>query len=176
MNKLSKYEKEQLEAIERWKKEEPGVINKAFGLTVEPLAWMVNKVVPEAAIKGALDFSNFMAQWLTDTKDIKRDGGVTSLSELCTKDLELPDKLADEVHNWAIGVAVIQGAGTGAFGLPGLAADVPAIITLALRTIHKIGACYGYECRNEIDKKFVLGVMSASGANSIAEKTSAWLH
>jgi hypothetical protein len=173
VKKLTKYEKEQLGAIEKWKKEEPGAVSQAFGFAIEPLAWLVNKVVPEAAIRGALDFSNAMAQWLTDTGDVVRGGGVTSLGELRNKDLELSDKLADEVHNWAIGVAVVEGAGTGIFGLPGAAADVPAIITLALRTIHKVGVCYGYECSSELDKKFVLGVMSASGANSVSEKVAA---
>jgi len=170
---VTKYERNQAEAIATWKKEEPGVVSQTFGLALEPLGWLVNKLVPEAAIRGALDFSNFMAQWLTDTDDIIRDGGVKTISELRTKDLELSDKLADEVHNWAIGIAVVEGAGTGFFGLPGTAADVPAIITLALRTIHKIGVCYGYESTSELDKKFVLGIMAAAGANNIGEKVSA---
>lgn len=173
MNKLTKYEQEQVDAIEKWKREEPGVVSQAFGVAIEPLAWLVNKVIPEKAVRGALDLSNSMAEWLTDTGDVIRDGGVGSVSELRNKDLELSDKLADEVHNWAIGLAVVEGSGTGFFGLPGVAADVPAVITLALRTIHKIGVCYGYECSSELDKRFVLGIMSASGANSIAEKTAA---
>lgn len=167
------YEKKQAEAIAAWKKEEPGVVSQTFGLALEPLGWLVNKVVPEAAIRGALDFSNSMAQWMTDTKDIIRDGGVNNIAELKTKDLELSDKLADEVHNWAIGIAVVEGAGTGFFGLPGTAADVPAIITLALRTIHKIGVCYGYESTSDLDQKFVLGIMAAAGANNIKEKACA---
>lgn len=66
-----------------------------------------------------------------------------------------------------------RGGTTGAFGLAGAAIDIPTIITLALRTIHKIGICYGYECNSEVDKKFVLGILSASGANSMEEKNIA---
>jgi len=171
--KLTKYENEQLNAIQQWKKEEPGVISKSFGLAIEPLSWLVNKIVPEAAMKSALDFSSYIAQWLTDRDDILRDGNVSSIEELREKDLKLSDKMANEVHNWAIGVAVAEGAGTGIFGLPGVVADVPTIITLALRTVHKIGICYGYECESELDKMFVFGIMSASGSNSIEEKISA---
>lgn len=173
MKNLTKYEQEQLDAIEKWKTDEPGVMSKAFGFVIEPLAWLVNKVVPARAVRGALNFSNAMAQWFTDSSDVMRDGGVSSLAELRTKSLKLSDKLADEVHNWAIGMAVVEGAGTGMFGLPGAAADVPALITLALRTIHKIGICYGYECVTALDKKLVLGIMSASGANTVAERASA---
>lgn len=173
MKELTKYEKEQLRAIEEWKKQEPEVVSKAFGIVVEPLAWLVNKVVPEAAIRGALDFSNFIAERLADKDDILREAGVPLIVELRTKNLELSDKIADKVHNWAIGVAFAEGASTGFFGLTGSALDVPFIVTLALRTIHKIGLCYGYECSSDFDKKFILGIISATSANSIKEKVSA---
>jgi EcsC protein family len=35
--------------------------------------------------------------------------------------------------------------------------------------------CYGYDCTTEEDKKFVLGILAASGANSVEEKTAAIL-
>jgi len=50
MNKLTAYEKKQIKAINAWKNEEPGVVNKSFGLLLEPLAWLVQKVVPEQAM------------------------------------------------------------------------------------------------------------------------------
>lgn len=89
--------------------------------------------------------------------------------------MELCDNLADEVHNWAIGIASAEGGVVGALGIAGMAADFPAIITLALRTIHKIGICYGYEAKTELDNQFVLGILSASGANSVKEKEMALL-
>jgi len=173
MKSVNAYEKKQLEGIKVWRAEEPGVIGKAFGLVIEPLAWLVKKVVPEAAIRGALSGAHSAAKWMTDTKDVIRDGGVESVSELRAKDLELSDKLADEVHNWAIGIAVVEGAGTGAFGLPGMAADIPALITLSLRTIHKIGICYGFEVKTPEDEQFVLGILAVAGANTIEEKVAA---
>lgn len=42
-----------------------------------------------------------------------------------------------------------------------------------MRTIHKIGLCYGYQTQTEEDKNFVLSVLSASGANSVEEKAAA---
>lgn len=122
---------------------------------------------------GALDFSNATAKWLSDTKDIKRDGQVEKIGDLKTKDLKLSDQLADVVHNWAIGMAVAEGAGTGWPGLPGMAVDIPAIIIIALRTIHKIGLCYGYEAINKTEKNFILGVLSSASANTLEEKVAA---
>jgi hypothetical protein len=171
---VTPYEKTQVAEIKKWKAEEPSVASKALGVVIEPLAWLVQKVVPEAAMKGALDFGNAAAQWLTDTEDIKKAAGcLNSIEELKKMDLAISDNLADTVHNWAIGIGTVEGAGTGTIGLPGMAIDVPAIITLALRTIHKIGVCYGFEAKTENDKKFVLGIMAASSANSVEEKVAA---
>ncbi len=173
MGKLTEYERKQLDAIQRWKAEEPGVVNKAFGIAVEPLAWLVDQVVPEAAVRGALDFTSTAAKWLADTGHIVRDADVRSIEELRTKDLGLSDNLANGVHNWAIGIAVAEGGATGIWGILGAPIDIPAVLTIALRTIHKIGVCYGYECETDPDQKFILGVMSASGANTMNEKIAA---
>lgn len=173
MSKISGYEQTQAEEIEKWKAEEPGAISQIFGIVVQPLAWLIQQVVPEAAIQGALDFASAAGKWLADTEDILHEAEAKKVSELRAKDLSLSDRLADEVHNWAIGVAVVEGTATGTFGILGAPVDVPAIITVAMRTIHKVGLCYGYECESEVDRQFVIGILAASGANSIEEKVAA---
>lgn len=136
-------------------------------------SWVFRKVIPQKAIQGAIDGASSLGQWLSDSKDLLRDGKVNQISELKNKDLELSDKLANEVHNWAIGIATAEGAATGLGGIFTAAVDIPAIITIAMRTIHKMGMCYGYECNSEQDKQFVLAILAASGANSIEEKVAA---
>jgi len=126
-----------------------------------------------AAIRGALDFSSSAAEWLTDTKDLIRDSGVQSIEDLKTLDLQKSDELANSVHNWAIGIASAEGGAAGATGVFGLAVDIPAIITIALRTIHKTGACYGFEVKSRSDRDFVLAILSSSSANDMNEKTLA---
>ena len=170
---LYDYELLQVNSIKKWKAEEPSVISKSLGVILSPATWLIGKIIPEAAIRGALDFSSFSAELLTDTKDIKRDAKVVSIDELKFMDLELSDKLANSVHNWAIAIASAEGGGTGATGLAGMAVDIPAIIILALRTIHKIGVCYGFEARSKKDKEFILSVLAASAANDMKEKISA---
>jgi DNA-binding transcriptional regulator YhcF (GntR family) len=170
---LSKYEHAQIAEIRKWKTEEPSVVSKSFGVILSPLTWAINKIVPVAAIQGVINFSSSTAEWLTDTKDILRDAGVNTLEELKQHDLEKLDTLANEVHNWAIGIASAEGGATGATGLPGMAADIPFIIVFALRTIHKIGVCYGYEAKTKNDRDFVLAILAASGANDMGEKIAA---
>ncbi|HGM5044720.1 TPA: EcsC family protein [Stenotrophomonas maltophilia] len=170
---LTPYEQQQWKAIVEWKNEEPSVISQTAGKALAPVSWLIGKVVPEAAMRGILDLSSSAAEWLTDTGDLTRDAGVSSLNELKTLGLQRSDELADEVHNWAIGIAGAEGAATGAAGIFGIAADIPMVLVLALRTIHKIGACYGFEAKSKEDKDFMLAILSASSANEMAEKTAA---
>ena len=113
-----------------------------------------------------------MANILTDKKDILRDGNVENISDLKTKDLELSDKLANSVHNWAVTLAAAEGGGTGVAGLYGIAIDIPTIITIALRSVHKIALCYGYETQNNNDyeRLYALEVISLAGANTMDDK------
>jgi hypothetical protein len=108
-----------------------------------------------------------------DTADVIREASVESVSDLKTKDLQLSDRLSDEVHNWGIGMAAAEGAGAGFFGIFGAPVDVPALITMALRTIEKIGVCFGYECKTQKDEDFIFGILSAAGANTVEEKLGA---
>ena len=78
---LTKYESDQVTDILKWKREEPSVVSKAFGVALAPITWLINKIIPEVAIRGVLDFSSSSAEWLTDTKDIVRAAGVNSVSE-----------------------------------------------------------------------------------------------
>ena len=170
---LTKYESDQVTDILKWKREEPSVVSKALGVALAPITWLINKIIPEAAIRGVLDFSSSAAERLTDSKDIVRDAGVNSVEGLKTHDLEKSDALSNEVHNWAIGMGSAEGGATGAFGLLGITADIPAIVVLAMRTIHKIGVCYGFEVKTAQDKEFILAILATSGANDMVEKVSA---
>lgn len=165
------YEINEFHEIIKWKEEEPSVIKEVVDIALKPATWMINKIVPAKAIQGALTASDYLASALTDSKDIKRDGNVEDIKELRHKDLELSDKLANSVHNWANSIAALEGGVTGTAGLPGMAIDIPALITMGLRVIHKIGLCYGYECKTEQDKQFIYGIISAAGANTVEEKT-----
>lgn len=167
---MTPYECNEYEQIIKWQNEEPSVAAQTINGVLKPVSWLISKIVPSKAIQGALTTFDGLAYLLTDSNDIKRDGGVDNIEELRTKDLQLSDKLANNVHNWANGIAAAEGAATGVFGLGGLIVDIPSLITMSLRVIHKIGLCYGYDCITLTDKQFIYGILSAAGSNSIKEK------
>ena len=55
---LTTYESDQVAEILKWKRDEPSVVSKAFGVAMAPITWLINKIIPEAAIRGVLDFSS----------------------------------------------------------------------------------------------------------------------
>lgn len=167
---MTSYEKKQLLEIQDYQNEKPSVVSEGLSLIGKPLEVLTGLLIPEQAIQAVLNGANATAEFLADEGDIIRDGNVTQIKDLRNKSLELSDKMANEVHNWAIGVAVAEGGATGMLGAAGIAVDIPAVLTLALRTIHKIGLCYGYKADTTEDKEFVLSVMSLAGANSMKEK------
>ena len=170
---ISRYEKQQLYEIEKWEQREPSVVAQTMNKVTKPIGELVNFVMPKNAILGALITFNDLANFFTDTGDILREGNVAKIEELRYKDLYLSDQIAKNVSLWAKGIAGAEGGGAGVAGILGMAVDIPTIITLSLRTIQKIGLCYGYECNTEAEKMFVLNIMSAASSNNVQEKAAA---
>ena len=156
---MNAYEEGQYQEIVKWEKQSPNIAAQAINVALKPVSWVVGAVIPQKAIEGALTASNWLAESMTDKKDLLRDGGVQIIENLQHKDLELSDKMANSVHNWADVIVTAEGGGAGFFGLPGMVIDIPALITLSLRTIHKIGLCYGFECKTNADKMTMAGVL-----------------
>jgi len=164
---MNTYEQNQIKAIERWKREEPGIVAEAFDFLTAPWTWVLMRLIPVGLLQGALDGANAVARKTADTQDIKRYGRVASIDELRTKSLYLSDQLANRVHSGAVAVGGAGGAALGATGVGGVALDVSSLITLSLRTIHKIGLCYGY---TNLNKQLVLGILSIASAANRKEK------
>lgn len=170
------YEREQHKAIQSWKASSPSIVERALGFVFKPLGWVVQTLVPPSAIEGALRSSDWLARQTFVFEDwvLSKTNG-TNIHELKYQQLRELDALADSFHRWQVGYAVAEGAAAGAAGLPGLAVDVPSLITLTLRTVRGIGICYGFNSDSEAEREFVLAVIAAAGANSMAEKYSALL-
>ncbi|MBF0442703.1 MAG: EcsC family protein [Oligoflexales bacterium] len=170
---ITEYELKQKEKIQSWKKKDPAVAFFSANFLFLPFGRLIMAFLPLKAIQKSLELANNLAIQITDKEDILRAANVHDVSELKTKSLELSDKLAENAHRWSITLAGVEGGTTGALGFMGIAADIPAIVTLALRTIQRIGICYGYESKTEEDKLFVLSILALSGANEMSEKICA---
>lgn len=172
------YEQQQLDEIEIWEKKAPSGLAKALGFFSAPLAWAARQVVPDEAMEQALKQAFGAAGAFSGSDDLLRESSILgyaaeTVGELAKAPLHISDSLAHSVAKWGKGIAAAEGAVTGVTGLAGLIVDIPAIIVLAIRTIRKIGYCYGFETSLDVERNFVLQVLSAGAANSSEEKSQA---
>ena len=171
----NQYEKNQFDKIVEWKAIKPSVFSEVMGTIFKPVTWLIQTVVPESAMRGAIQACKGTSKYLIDNEKFKKDCNISDIKDLKNRSLIECDNLADEIHNWAIAYAATEGGITGATGIVGMAVDIPAIITLAFRTINKIGMCYGFESRTEEDNQTILSILSVAGANTMKEKQLALL-
>jgi len=169
---LDAYEREQLLAILAWRKQSPSIASQALVRLLSPAVFLVDKMVPVAAMESIIHSARWAGMKLTDSDDLLRQAGLARIEDLQQAELKTCDALANSVHRWAMGFGASEGAATGAAGLAGIVVDIPAALTLAFRTIYKTGICYGY-APEQVTEQFAQGILAASGANSMQEKLAA---
>jgi hypothetical protein len=165
---LTPYESEQVQQIAAWKSSPPSSISELFKAITMPVADRIEKAIPDAPVRVVIEKSYSVSEMLAGKEDIKRRAGVQDLGDLWQKPLEECDRLALQVGAAAQGWATVEGALTGAGGVITTLIDVPILFVLSLRTILRIGHCYGYALDQHKDQKFVLGVLIAATSGSLA--------
>lgn len=140
-----------------------------------PIGWVFRKIIPAGAIEGALHGGMWLAELWADKDGVLRDLQAESFDDLADYDLDRLDRAADNVHNWAIAYGSGVGLANGAAGFIAIPLGVPGLINIAMRTVRKIGLCYGYDNLTEEEKLFIFNVMVLAGASGPAEKAASLL-
>lgn len=138
----------------------PRALPRAIRSVAKPVSILTHRLIPGEAIEAALNGADWAASASIRQAAISHD----------FSDLAACEAAALDVRRWAIGYAATGGGAAGAFGAFGLAIDVPATITLALRTARLTGLCYGFGGDQTAERIFILDVLQLAGANSAAEK------
>ncbi|MGL5820050.1 MAG: EcsC family protein [Sarcina sp.] len=173
MKNLNRYELHQFNEIEKWIHEDIDLYDKTMAVVTKPFGKVVEKVATEKIVRGLLKFTWNIADSTLDYKRIKKSVGISDITMLRDMELEICDKLARDVKKSAISIGTIQGITVGSIGIVGLAVDIPFILSIALRTIMKIGACYGYELNSIYEKEFALAVLGAGSVRKRKQKEEA---
>ncbi len=167
------YEAEVLADFERWRVAPPSWGTRLLAKPSGKVAKVVQSMVPVEALRAALEHANRFALRLNDEKAILKRAGVATVDDLRGLPLQQSDALALQVRRRAM---VMAGAGGAAFGLGGAAGmvlDIPALLTLALRSIHRTGLCYGDSIEPLECQRLGIGIFALASANSLEEKQSA---
>ena len=165
--KLTAYESEQIGEIAAWKSQPPNPFGEIVRKITLPGAKLVERVLPDSLVRVATDQSFELAVRLAGKEDVKVRSGVRDLRELLKKPLEECDRLAFQTGVFSQVFATVEGVATGAGGILTTFVDIPLLFILSLRTILKIGHCYGYPLDGQRDQHFVLGVLIAATSGTL---------
>ena len=167
---LTAYESEQIHRIALWKSEPPNPLSELWKRVTYPGTKAIEKLIPKRILRLSIEKSYDAAELTAGREDIKRRAGIDDLTELQRKPLEECDRLADQVGMSAQALAAVEGAATGAGGVLTTLIDIPLLFVLSLRTIMRIGHCYGYPLEHRKGRHFVLGVLVAAASHSLESR------
>lgn len=170
---MNAYEQAALQRIRDWQAEIPGWGSRLLAKPGNKVAQAVQVLVPARALQAALTGADKLGRKLSDERSILKRAGVGELSAVRTRPLEANDRLARSVSLRARALGGFTGAVFGVAGAAGLVADIPTLLTLAMRTIHRTGLCYGDKPPAGDRRRLGLAIFALVSANSMEEKTAA---
>jgi hypothetical protein len=173
MSKLITYEQHALTELRAWQAEPPSWGTRLLAKPSGAVSQVVQVLVPPEALRVALEGANRLALKLGSRKSLLERAGVASLEELRAQPLEVCDRLTTREIGRAMAMGGAGGAAFGIAGAFGLVADVPTLLTLAMRTIHRIGYCYGEDASAATARRLSIGIFALVSANSMDEKQAA---
>lgn len=172
MQALNDYEAAQLGDILDWCAAPPDaasrLLDRATGRAGRTLQWLV----PTTVLRAALNRVQGAALRLADERSIRRRAGGATTAELARGPLPRNDALARWVGRRALLTAGVSGALCGSVGGFGLTVDIPTLLVIAFRCIHRTGLCYG-EFIGPADRRLALAVFAIASANNMTEKQAA---
>jgi uncharacterized protein (DUF697 family) len=161
--------------IQEWESEGPGYLTPLTDLVFLPVANVAKVLIP-AGVQRAVGKAtyevllglNSATQLFNDEESICRK--VDAAYCQCGDEFKAADSAAQHYRKWNMAYAAGEGGATGAVGLLGLAADIPALIAIALRLIRQIGTCYGYDMNTDPETEHSLHVLRVGSAPTLKAK------
>ena len=161
--------------IAKWEAEGPGYLAKVGDVVLWPVQKAFDVIAPKSiqnvvarAIEKFLSGIRFASRILINVDEVRSRARANQAGD--DLDLRGLDEAAKHYWNWHVGYAVAEGGAVGAAGIAGLAADIPALFTLAIRLIQETATCYGYDIYDENEHEYVLHVLRTGSTGDIKAK------
>lgn len=163
----TEYEAGQIMAIARWKSTAPSRLAAAIDSATAPVTWLVGHFVPRRAVVKLVTTMEEIAARAESSREVARAAAVTDIRELASAPLALCDRLAVGFSARAERFAVVEST---AFSFGGPLFHVPQQLIAALRSIARIGHCYGYTLDSAIDHAIVIDILEIAMLQDPAER------
>ncbi|WP_255379410.1 EcsC family protein [Raoultella sp. YJ] len=98
---------------------------------------------------------------------------INSHEDISSLTLEHVDKTVGWLAAKYKGIALTEGAGTGAVGMAGMIIDIPSLITLNLRAIGEYATYYGFDIERQEERLFAFNILGLSSSPTDLSKNLA---
>lgn len=175
--------KAQLKEIEKWEKDDK---RYGFGRNLAGFHFKsLDKLTPafiQKKIGVLLDEMGHYIQsggvYLTSEKGIIHqfqkkcaDESISRIEDIEAAPIEVMDAISDQMGKNRTNLATVQGATTGVGGMFTLAADIPAVLGLSLKTLQDIAVTYGYDPKNKEERVFIIKCLQLNSADVVGKKS-----
>ena len=159
--------------IADWETGRKGYFARFGDFALNPAARLTARVVPASVERAAcqviektLRLTAQAGKFSVDVKGItaRRSRKVGTKRALGSQ-LKSCDDLAKGYWNAHCGYAAAEGAATGLIGFAGLMADIPLILSIAIRSIRTIALCYGYSAAHPPETDYALHILRIGSTN-----------
>jgi hypothetical protein len=159
---LTPYEADQVAKIAVWKARTPGLLRRTVETLKAPLDHLFERALPAVEARKLLTRLHNAADWKHGRDQIQHALGIDDLAALRNGTLERCDGLMKKVKDLSREIITSESLLANVGGIATELLELPAELMLALRSVHRVAACYGYELRLQEDETLVLAIMGLS--------------
>lgn len=170
---LSDYDERALRETYNWRYPKVGRFSQAMKLLNQPLEKASDLILATPVLGDAIKLStqgligvcSDGAQWSVQPEVIYADfrkvghSSINGPADVFSIELEHVDHVVGWLGARYKGITLAEGAAAGAVGLPGIAPDIVALITLNLRAIGEYATYYGFDVSSQQERVFTMLVL-----------------
>ena len=153
---LSDYEALQVQQIAQWKSTAPSRLSELVDVATAPLTWVVGHFIPKGVVTKLVTSMEAVAEKADSQTEVLEAAGVSDILDLKNSSLEQCDRLANRFSARAERFAVVEST---AAGLGGPLFHIPQQLIASLRSIMRIGHCYGYPLTRPVDRLVIIDIL-----------------
>jgi hypothetical protein len=165
-----KFEAKQIARIQQWRSRRLGRLARLTGWVTTPVVLALRAIIPHSAVEATLHGNIVVARRWARERATLRSLGASNFAELAGIELLQVDRAVRKVQSRATWMGAGIGMVSGVFGIFALPVGMAATLNLALRTIHRVGLCYGYATPTEGEHLFVYYTLSLAGYRGPEDK------
>jgi uncharacterized protein (DUF697 family) len=180
---LSSYERKARREIDDFKNPDRGFFSKAVEAVNKPIDavgdFALDNKVGDAvskAVKGIMELLNDGSSYTVQTEAVcekYRDEGYRSVREPeDIRDVPLEDieKVVGYLGTKYKSMGFAEGGAAGVAGAAGIAADIPALMGIALRAVNEYATYYGFDITRQQERAVVMRILLAASSPTQASK------